>query len=106
MSVVTGRPASRIDSFQNPQPPVEARPPEGIQAGPIRLVEGSLENQLQRQASGHLLQPFGDRQRHGLVLDHTRAGNQQQRLSLAASVGSDRGRIVRHLVNSSRSPRI
>jgi len=77
--------------LQHGQPLVDAQPAEGGDARPIRLVERSLEDHLERQRRRQVRQRLGDPEAESLVVDHAWAGDQQQRPAGTALVRSDDG---------------
>ena len=92
-----GKPRGSFDLRQNLEPRCEARPAETVDAGAIGLIEARFEHELQVEPIGQIGQAAAHFEDQPFRLDHAGPGNEQQRLSLPAFVGSDSDRVIWHV---------
>src|SRR5260370_26312374 len=70
-----------LDGTEHRQSLFQARPPVRLAAGPVGLVEGTLEGKGQVQSLAQAFQLPGKLEHHLLGFDDVRSGDQKQRLS-------------------------
>ena len=81
-----------LDLPEDPEPLDEARPPIGVDRGPVGLVVGRLVDERHTRVRGRPLQALRDHQRVLLVLDCAGAADQGQRRPAPDGDGADADR--------------